>query len=260
MSKTHDFTKILWGEEFVLEAPLETVQGTMTGQGALAAGDEIIVCVKCRVEAVEHYIDTPDLWQANVTFEQPISLEVLPEKNPLQALRNLLSQIGDSLNQNDLYQRFEQAFSTDRVTQIANRGRLESRLNEAWRQLRREQAPISVILCAFDGLSTYQEAYDPKSTERCLYDIAQTLQNCAKRPADVAARYQDYMFAVLLPKTSEVGAQAVLESICTQLSALDYFAPETKPAIKMRFGLATLTPTADQEALSLIQAAARALS
>jgi diguanylate cyclase (GGDEF)-like protein len=236
------------------------VQGTMTGQGALAAGDEIIVCIKCKVEAVDHYIDTPDLWQATVAFEEPISLEGLAEKNPLQALRNLLSQIGDSLNQSELYQRFEQAFSTDRVTQIANRGRLESRLQEAWRQLRREQAPISVILCAFDGLSAYQEANDVKSTERCLYDIAQAIQHCAKRPTDVAARYQDYMFAILLPKTPEAGGQAVLESVRTQLSTLSYFAPEAKPKITIRFGMATLTPSADQEPLSLIQAATRALS
>jgi diguanylate cyclase (GGDEF)-like protein len=209
---------------------------------------------------VEYYINAPEIWQAKISFEKPISIENLTESNPLQTIKTLLSSLGDSLNQGEFYQRIEQALTIDRITQVTNRGRFESRLTEEWQQMRRNKAPIALILCAFDGLAAYQEVYGIQATERCLFDIAQVIRSCAKRPSDMVARYQDYMFAVLLPDTPEVGVQSVLESIQTQVRALAYLAPDSKPAVTLRLGTASMTPSSEQEAHSLIQMAARTIA
>lgn len=260
MGKTHDFTKIVWGQEFIFEAPLESIQGAVTGQGALEAGDHIVLCLKCRVEEVEYYINAPEIWQARVTLQKPVSLENIAENNPLQTIRNVIAHLGDSLNQGDLYQRLEQIFTTDRITQVANRGRLESRLSEQWKQMRRSQAPLSLILCAIDGLSAYQEVYGLAATDRCLHDIAQVIRLCAKRPSDLVARYTEHMFAVLLPETPEAGLQSVLTEVRSQLCNLPCLAPDSKPSITLRLGSASMVPSVEQEVHSLIQAAARSLT
>jgi hypothetical protein len=99
MEKTHDFTKIDWGQEFALTAPLETVKATVTGQGTLKSGDCIILCIQCRVDAVEDYINTPDIWQAQISLEKPISLETITQNNSLQPFQKLIEYFKASFNQ-----------------------------------------------------------------------------------------------------------------------------------------------------------------
>jgi hypothetical protein len=98
MSETHDFTKIHWGQEFALTAPLETVKATATGQNTLKSGDCIVLCIQCRVEEVEYYINAPDIWQAKISFEKPVSLETVTQNNPLQAVQNLVEHFKASFN------------------------------------------------------------------------------------------------------------------------------------------------------------------
>jgi diguanylate cyclase (GGDEF)-like protein len=259
MAKTHDFTKILWGNEFVIEAPLEGIQGTLTGEGQLAKGDRILVCIQCSVDEVEYYPNAPDVWQARVSFEKPVPIEPTTD-SPIQSIRNLISELGDALFQGDLYQRIEQIFSSDRTTQIANRGRFDSRLTEEWQRLRREKTPISVILCDCVGLAAYQEVHGEKATDKCLQDVAKMLRACGKRPSDLVARYQDRMFAILLPNTPEAGANHVIEDIRSRLSALSIFSSNTQPSVSLRLGSATMVPDPGKDPQSLVHEAARSLT
>jgi diguanylate cyclase (GGDEF)-like protein len=258
MAKTHDFTKILWGNEFVIEAPLEGIPGTLTGEGELAKGDRILVCIQCSVDEVEYYPNAPNVWQARVSFEKPVPVEATSD-SPIQSIKNLISELGDALFQGDLYQRIEQIFSSDRATQIANRGRFNSRLTEEWQRMRREKTPISVILCDCVGLAAYQEVHGERATDKCLQDVAQMLRACGKRPSDLVARYQDQMFAILLPNTPEAGANHVIEDIRSRLSALSVFSANQKPAVSLRLGTATMIPDVDKDSQSLVQEAARSL-
>jgi hypothetical protein len=99
MIGTHDFTKIHWGQEFALNAPLETMKATATGQGTLKSGDCVILCVQCRVDEVEYYINAPDIWQAKISFEKPISLETITPNNPLQPVQKLIAHFTTYFNQ-----------------------------------------------------------------------------------------------------------------------------------------------------------------
>jgi hypothetical protein len=99
MGRKHDFTNIHWGQEFALTAPLETVKATATGQGALESGDCIILSIQCRVDEVEYYINAPDIWQAKISFEKPISLETISPNNSLQPVQKLIEHFKASFNQ-----------------------------------------------------------------------------------------------------------------------------------------------------------------
>lgn len=255
MAQMHDFTRISWGNEFVIDTPIEGIDGTITGQGSLAAGDHIVVCVKCRVNEVENYPGTPDLWQASISIEQPVSVDDVIEGGALQAVRNLVAYWGDTLQQTDVYQRIEQLFISDRVTQIASRNRFESRLIEEWQRMRREQTPLSILLCALEGMEQYLEAYGQEAADQCLLEIAQVMQGCAKRAYDFVARYEEYKFAMLLPNTSAEGAGHMAERIREAVSVLPCFDASKQPAITLRFAVATQVPDPQKEAQGLTRAA-----
>jgi diguanylate cyclase (GGDEF)-like protein len=259
MSQTHDFTKIAWGDEFVIDIPIEGIDGTITGQGTLAAGDNIVLCLKCRVNEVHEYPGTPELWQASISLEKPISIEEGTEGGALKAVKNLIAQWGDALQQVDVYQRIEQLFIADHVTQVASRSRFESRLTEEWQRMRRDQTPLSILLCALDGVEAYRETHGEEATDECLLGIAQAIRLCAKRASDVIARYEEHKFAVLLPNTSTEGANHMVGRIRTALSTLPYCDSSKQPAITVRFAVATQVPDPERESRGLTQAALESL-
>ena len=258
MTQTHDFTKISWGDEFAIDAPIEGINGTITGQGTLAAGDHVILCVKCRVNEVHTYPDTPELWQASISLEQPVAIED-GESGALRAVKGLVAQWGDVLQQTDIFQRVEQLFISDRVTQVATRSRFESRLTEEWQRMRREQTPLSVILCALDGVEAYQDAQGEQATDECLLEIAQDIRLCAQRTSDVVARYETYKFAILLPNTTAEGAEHMVERLREKVSALSCCNPASQPSISLRFAVATQVPDPAKESQGLTNAALQSL-
>lgn len=259
MTQIHDFTRISWGNEFVIDAPIEGISGTITGQGSLAAGDYVVLCVKCRVDEVQSYPGTSELWQASVSLEKPVSVEDVIEGGPLRAVKNLIAHWGDSLQQLEMYQRIEQLFIADRLTQVASRSRFETRLIEEWQRMRREQTPLSILLCALDGMDSYRESYGEEAYDQCLLEIAQVMRGCAKRTYDVVARYEEHKFSVLLPNTSEEGANFIAERVREQVSALPCCDLTKQPVITLRFAVATQVPNPERESQGLTQAVLESL-
>jgi diguanylate cyclase (GGDEF)-like protein len=255
MTQTHDFTKILWGDEFFLEAPLKGVDGVVTGQGNIARGDRIVLCVQCTVDAVDHYLDTPDLWQAKISFDAPVSTDSLAEGGPLQGVKSFMTQLGETLQPAELYHRVEQMFTFDRLTQISNRGRFEARLTEEWRRLRRERTSISLIVCSIEGLAAYQSAYDKTASEQIVIDVAQVLQSCCKRPSDMVARYREDTFVALLPNTDEPGASHVCNEMKALLAKLPLMTSQRTSMLAIGIGSATLIPDMNLEPQELVQLA-----
>jgi hypothetical protein len=88
--QSHNFTNIHWGQEFVIEFPYEQAKGSLIGQGSLRSDDRIILCIQCRVEEVDYYGNEPDLWQARIALEKPISLETIVSCKMSRFLKSLL--------------------------------------------------------------------------------------------------------------------------------------------------------------------------
>ncbi|WP_404785651.1 GGDEF domain-containing protein [Altericista sp. CCNU0014] len=259
MTQIHDFTGISWGEEFAIDAPLTGISGTITGQGELAAGDHILLCVKCKVEEVEKYRDASDIWQARISVEMPVSIEEMTEGDPLRPVKMLLSKWRGTLQQVDIYQRIEQLFIADSLTQVSSRNRFETRLVDEWKRMLREQTPLSIVVSAIDGMDLYEATHGKEACDRCLKEIAQTIQNCAQRSYDVVARYEEHKFAVLLPNTSTEGAKYITEQIRTQVEALPVFQTDGQPPIALRLAVATQAPDIEREAHDLTRAALKSL-
>ena len=103
----------------------------------------------------------------------------------------------------------------DALTQIANRRQFDERILQEWQRLKREQLPLSLILCDVDYFKQYNDAYGHQAGDDCLRNIAQAIANAARRPPDLAARYGGEEFVMLLPNTSPEGARDVAQQIQT---------------------------------------------
>jgi diguanylate cyclase (GGDEF)-like protein len=109
---------------------------------------------------------------------------------------------------------------TDRLTQLANRRCFDKYLDQEWRRMARENAPLSLILSDVDFFKIYNDTYGHQAGDSCLQQVAKAIRNAVKRPADLVARYGGEEFVVILPNTSAEGAVHVAEKIRAAVKAL----------------------------------------
>jgi diguanylate cyclase (GGDEF)-like protein len=132
----------------------------------------------------------------------------------------------------------------DGLTQIANRRCFDEQLQSCWQRLKREQQPLSLILCDVDYFKRYNDRYGHQAGDDCLVQVAQAIAVVVKRPADLAARYGGEEFAILLPNTPMNGAMEVARQIRDQVQAqkLIHEASEVSPYVSLSLGIATMMP------------------
>ncbi|MCM1983405.1 sensor domain-containing diguanylate cyclase [Lyngbya confervoides] len=150
----------------------------------------------------------------------------------------------------------------DALTQIANRGQFDRTLEREWLRLRREGNPLSLILCDIDHFKQFNDHYGHPRGDRCLYEVAQTIQATAKRPADLAARYGGEEFVILLPNTPLTGAYHLAN--CVRQSVANLKIPHAHSSaaewVTLSLGVACLVPEGPaHQAATLIQQADAAL-
>jgi diguanylate cyclase (GGDEF)-like protein len=149
----------------------------------------------------------------------------------------------------------------DGLTQVANRRHFDDYLNQEWWRLKRDNAPLSIILCDLDYFKQYNDTYGHQAGDHCLRRVATTLQATAKRPGDLVARYGGEEFAIILPNTPAVGAMQVASEIQTAIERLQlpHQGSLVSPFVTLSFGIATIVPQVASSPQQLIMSADRAL-
>jgi len=117
-------------------------------------------------------------------------------------------------------QELQSLASKDSLTQIANRRKFDDYLKREWSRLKREQKPLSLIMCDIDYFKFYNDTYGHQSGDDCLCEVARLISLNVTRPADLVARYGGEEFAVILPDTPEYGALHVAENIRREIQGL----------------------------------------
>jgi diguanylate cyclase (GGDEF)-like protein len=149
----------------------------------------------------------------------------------------------------------------DGLTQIANRRLFDERLQHEWHRLKREQLPLSLILCDVDYFKQYNDTYGHQMGDDCLRIVAQAIAACVRRPADLAARYGGEEFVVLLPNTDTAGAIAVAKTI--QGAIKHHQIPHETSAVSQyltaSLGVASVIPTDTMAPTTLLLDVDRAL-
>ena len=151
--------------------------------------------------------------------------------------------------------------TTDKVTGIANRYRLEDFMRREWGNAIRNQISVSVIMIDIDHFKQYNDTYGHQAGDRCLRQVAQTINNTVRRPKDLAARYGGEEFIVVLSDVSPDGAMTVAENIRSQVKALaiPHVTAEVSDCVTISLGVSNTIPTINSQAEPLILAADKAL-
>ena len=168
------------------------------------------------------------------------------------------------LSQNKLLQlnqELENLSFKDALTDIANRRSFDNTLNREWKQARRNQKPISLIMIDVDFFKLYNDLYGHQQGDNCLKTIAQTLALVAKRPKDMVARYGGEEFVLLLPETEIKDAIQLAEECRQRIQALklEFELSEISDVVTISLGVCTITPRKDVMSELLLKAADKAL-
>lgn len=154
-------------------------------------------------------------------------------ESQLQETKNALLEANEELSNYALM---------DSLTGIANRRKLDAILEQEIKLCAREGFPISVILIDVDHFKLFNDNYGHVQGDQVLKAIAQSLQESARREADLVARYGGEEFAVVLPNTDEEGALAFVDVALQGIRdlALPHAASPTAEIITASAGVLTM--------------------
>jgi diguanylate cyclase (GGDEF)-like protein len=125
----------------------------------------------------------------------------------------------------------------DAVTGLANRKSLNDRIGEEISRWERYHRPLGLMLMEMDDLRGVNETYGREVGDELLRHVA-TIITRSLRATDLAVRYGDMEFAVLLPETNEIGALIVAERLRMELEN-QIILPMVRP-LTASFGVAML--------------------
>ena len=110
--------------------------------------------------------------------------------------------------------------TTDSLTGLCNRRRLDEVFASEWLRSRREKSPIALLMIDVDHFKAYNDEHGHQAGDKALAAIARCIAESTSRPADLCARYGGEEFAVLLPGESIDGAFEIAERIRTNVLSL----------------------------------------
>jgi diguanylate cyclase (GGDEF)-like protein/PAS domain S-box-containing protein len=160
------------------------------------------------------------------------------------------------------YHKFlEDLSNTDGLTGIANRRRFDDALDQEWRRARRLNSSLSLLLIDIDFFKAYNDNYGHLAGDDCLRRVAVTLSGAIRRPADTVARYGGEEFVCLLPDTDSRGAAWIARQIHSRLRhiPIPHEYSSVSSHITVSIGLASMSPSPDEEPIELIRKADESL-
>ncbi|WP_432574218.1 diguanylate cyclase domain-containing protein [Kineococcus sp. SYSU DK005] len=145
--------------------------------------------------------------------------------------------------------------TTDALTGLGNRHRMDAELAREWELSARSGAPLSFALLDLDRFKAVNDTAGHQVGDLWLQMVAEAA-GAAVRAGDRVFRYGGEEIAVLLPDTAEEEAAAVLERVRAAVARLR--GPEAAPRLTTSAGVAQVAPGAAGPA-ELVAAADRAL-
>ena len=141
--------------------------------------------------------------------------------------------------------RLEELSTTDALTGLANRRRLEEVLAAEWLRARRSGDSLGLAILDIDHFKIYNDHYGHGAGDRCLQRVADGLRRNV-RDQDLPARYGGEEFAIVMPNTDVDAALQVAERLRLAVATLAEPHPLTPDGIvTISVGVAATKPTSD---------------
>lgn len=149
----------------------------------------------------------------------------------------------------------------DGLTQIPNRRFFDETFSKEWKRHARENKELALILCDIDYFKPYNDTYGHQTGDKCLKEVARTIQASTLRPGDLAARYGGEEFVLILPSTDLGGAKGVAERVRKGVAALKipHKGSSVASYVTLSLGFSAVIPNQNASADRLIELADQAL-
>lgn len=109
--------------------------------------------------------------------------------------------------------RLAEMATTDGLTGLGNRRKLNEALQNEWSRAAREKGLLALVLVDVDYFKRYNDHQGHLQGDECLISLARILEAAVLRPGDLVARYGGEEFCIVLPGLDVAGAMIVAERI-----------------------------------------------
>ena len=150
---------------------------------------------------------------------------------------------------------------TDGLTGIDNRRSFDEHIENIWRQARREDHKIAVLLVDIDHFKLYNDCYGHGPGDECIQAVAGALKDSVNRPFDQVARYGGEEFAVVLYNPTEHYVRNYADAIVAQIADLqvEHKASDVADVVTISVGAAVMRPAEANDPEQLLRKADDAL-
>ncbi len=149
----------------------------------------------------------------------------------------------------------------DGLTGVYNRRYFDQQLAMEMARSVRNQSPLALIMLDVDHFKHYNDFYGHLAGDDCLRQIAATLKEGLRRPADLVARYGGEEFACILPETDFSDAMLLAVELETRVRSrhIPHAKSDAAPVVTISVGVSGRDGDAPGDASALLVTADRQL-
>lgn len=135
-------------------------------------------------------------------------------------------------------------------------------LDTEWRRSMRDQKPLSLVMFDFDDVEASDSVYHSAAAAKCLRSVAGLAKASARRAAEIAFRYGQHQFGLLLPAADAAFANRLAEGLRARIEAhrFTHDGRNARADLSVHAGTATMRPSQGRTAQNLIDQANSALA
>ncbi len=131
----------------------------------------------------------------------------------------------------------------DGLTSVKNRRYFEERFEQEWQRSKRTLQPLSLCMVDIDHFKQVNDHYGHQAGDEVLKAVAATLTATLQRPTDCVARFGGEEFSIILPGTTEEGAQHVAELLRQKVEDLVIYYHDLQIQVTISIGVSTCYST-----------------
>jgi diguanylate cyclase (GGDEF)-like protein len=149
----------------------------------------------------------------------------------------------------------------DGLTGLYNRRRYDKDVERLWRQSRREQSQLTLLLVDIDHFKAFNDLYGHQAGDDALKRVAAVIATCAKRPLDFAARFGGEEFALVLYGPAQDFGREIPETLrrTVEEQMIPHAESTTSLWLTVSVGVAIVSPGNERSLAGAIQLADEAL-
>jgi diguanylate cyclase (GGDEF)-like protein len=134
----------------------------------------------------------------------------------------------------------ERLARTDGLTGLFNRRAFDEHLPQVWKQARRDEKNVAIVLADIDHFKLFNDCYGHPVGDDCIKIISNVLEASAKRPLDLVARYGGEEFAIVLYDPSVSFLESFASRLCYRVvdQEIDHKASAVSPSVTISIGAA----------------------